>query len=337
MRLISKTLANRFNFYTIIAVYFLILVGGIVRSTGAGMGCPDWPKCFGSYIPPVDATNLPADYEDIYVQSRVKKNQRLATTLTSLGFVDLAEKVSTDPLTFEKTSYNAEKAWIEYVNRLIGVAIGLFVIFNMVTSFACAKRSKLIPLLGVSSFVLVVFQGWVGSLVVSTNLLPGFITFHMILALVLVGLLLVQRFKMIGSHGTVYGRWLVTVLLFLFTLQIIFGTQVREQIDSIHASGIVKSEWISNLGTLFYIHRSYSIVLMVLIGWLMYKNYRERIKNTGLIALGGIVVLEILLGMILAYFAVPAFAQPLHLFLGTVAYGVLFYLFLQSNFKKSVA
>lgn len=328
----SSNIASKINLYTIIAVYFLILVGGIVRSMGAGMGCPDWPKCFGSYIPPTDESALPANYEEVYVESRVKKNQRLSLVLSGLGFEELSQQVASDPTIRNSTSFDVQKAWVEYINRLVGVLIGFLVILNMYFSFRYWREQRLVTVLGIGSFILVVFQGWVGSLVVSTNLLPGFISFHMLLALLLVVLLLWQRHHMSKRSGEqVVGRGPLLALLILFVVQIVLGIQVREEIDMIKHTALGRDEWISRLGVYFYIHRSYSLLLTGLIGYLWYINYKNGIYSQWLVILCATVIVEILLGVVMAYFAVPAFAQPAHLLLATVAFGAIFYLFLNTK------
>ncbi|WP_421869021.1 COX15/CtaA family protein [Marinoscillum sp.] len=331
----NNRLANRINLITIIAVYLLILVGGIVRSMGAGMGCPDWPKCFGSYIPPSDESALPEGYEQVYVDSRLQKNKRLAKTLTTFGFNQLAAKVADDPTIQEVTKFDTTKAWVEYINRLVGVLIGLLIILNLWFSLKYWRIDRRVVLLSALSLVLVLFQGWIGSLVVSTNLLPGFISFHMLLALLLVCLLIGQNFIMdTDKSNLVYGKGILLILFVLFLIQIVLGIQVREEIDWMKSmTEIVRSEWLTEIGTLFYVHRSYSLLIVAIVGWFSYYNWKKGALTTPIKLLIGAIGMEVLLGIVLTYAGMPAFAQPLHLLLASVAFGVIFYLFLCTNLK----
>ncbi|HEX6141065.1 MAG TPA: COX15/CtaA family protein, partial [Candidatus Limnocylindria bacterium] len=39
---------------TVAMTFVLVIVGVVVRSTGSGLGCPEWPTCHGSWVPPFD-------------------------------------------------------------------------------------------------------------------------------------------------------------------------------------------------------------------------------------------------------------------------------------------
>lgn len=341
---------RRISLITVIAVYFLILVGGIVRSTGSGMGCPDWPKCFGSWVPPTSESQLPNNYQEIYSAKRVEKNNRFVVQLESLGFDEKADEIRNDKSILVEQPFNAVKTWIEYVNRLIGVAIGILVILTVWRSLPLFSVDKLIPVLSVFTLVLVVFQGWIGSIVVSTNLLPWMITVHMMLALLIVGLLLFIHHRAYGLKypaviQTNHAKQLFNILLFGLALmigQVVLGTEVREQVDlvAVEFGNMLRGEWIEHLGFEFLIHRSYSLLILGVHILFFVKVFQNATRKGGVYKWSQLLVLvllvEIVSGVGMAYFAIPAFLQPIHLLFGSLIIGIQFVLLLQLNRQKNL-
>ncbi|MGV3586844.1 MAG: COX15/CtaA family protein [Adhaeribacter sp.] len=334
---------------TIASVYFLILVVGIVRSTGSGMGCPDWPKCFGSWVPPTSIEQLPDNYLEVYRDKRIQKNQKVAGYLSKLGFEEVATQLLQHPTAYLETEFNAQKTWIEYLNRVVGVLIGILIILTLLFSFSYYRKDKAIVYLSFISLLLVIFQGWLGSLVVSTNLLPVMITIHMALALVMVAVLIYavarSQFQVLQQRMFFFSRkiylllWLVIIITFGQTL---LGTQVREMIDLIafNFNYLNREQWIGQLDISFYIHRSFSWVLLLVNLYLTFLLFRlkDGLINKLLISLLVLLGVEILIGVIMANWAIPAFLQPLHLVIATLIFGVQFYLLIiygyATRFKK---
>lgn len=348
----NKTiLFRKLSIVTLVAIYLLILVGGIVRSTGSGMGCPDWPKCFGSWVPPTAADQLPSDYKEIYAQKRMKKNERFAGYLQAFGFNRLAEEIVSEPgiaAEAESADFNAVKTWTEYVNRLIGAMIGLLVIATFVASLIYWKQDKVIVYTSLAAVIAIGFQGWIGSVVVSTNLLPWMITVHMLMALVIVCMLTYlvvrseadeNRFGTTNAGSRTINVTLI-ILLLLTLIQIVLGTQVRESVNEVAETNQFQNRqlWIDQLGWVFYIHRSFSLIVLAGHAFLAYKLYQIRsgyrnVSAWGMVLLA-IIGLEIVSGVVMAYFSIPKFAQPIHLLLASVAFGVQFLLILNLNRRR---
>lgn len=333
---------------TVIAVYLLILVGGVVRSTGSGMGCPDWPKCFGSWVPPTSVDQLPENYQEIYSNKRVEKNERFVAMLQTLGFNKKAEEIKNDKSILIEQEFNPTKTWIEYVNRLLGAIIGLLIIGTFFYSLPLWSLDRSLVILSLFNIVLVIFQGWIGSIVVSTNLLHWMITVHMVLALLLVCLLLYVHYRTYKlaypvQVKTERPRWLYLLLMIAFVLtniQVVLGTQVREQVDIVAAQfgNLFRSEWVGHLGESFLIHRSFSILLLVVHIVFIYNIYKYSFRRSNIFSWSQVLiltmVLEIITGVGLSYFALPAFLQPIHLFVGALVIGLQFVILLLLNDQK---
>lgn len=338
----------KYNFYTIVILFLVILAGGIVRSSGAGMGCPDWPKCFDHYIPPTDISQLPADYQEKYVNQRLAKNMKFAKMLDKMGYADLADKVRHDESIKVPEEFNVTKTYTEYVNRLVGALAGIFVLLTFITSFFYAKSHSRITILSFVNLLLLGFQAWLGSIVVSTNLLAWTITVHMIVAVLILAvaiytyhyarslsdksILSEQRFGLIKL--VVFGALLLSIA------QIIIGTELRETVDAIIQQYplIARSEWLSHTGQIYLNHKLLAVsivVVNVLIFLLIKKAHvgQEQLKY----AMFGLflVALQYLLGVVLNFFAMPPAAQALHMVLATLMFGAQYYLFLMLR-KASV-
>lgn len=330
-----KTLGafHRLSLSTLIAVYLLILVGGVVRSTGSGMGCPDWPKCFGNWVPPTDVSELPPDYKEVYANYRHEKNVKFARYLRMLGMGATADQLLSDESVLVEADFNPTKTWIEYFNRITGVIIGFLIILVFVSSLKFWNSRRAITIVSFLTLVLVIFQGWIGSFVVSSNLTPWTITVHMFLALVLVAMLVylvhVSAPLKIRTHSAT-GFWWMMACMAVLLVQILLGTQVREAVDQV--SGVAeRDEWIAGIGRTFTIHRSFSwIVVLLHVGLVL--TLRKTAASKGLqLTLILLIAGTILSGVGMAWFAVPAFLQPVHLLLATACFGIQFLFLLKLN------
>ncbi len=287
---------------TVAAVYLLIAVGGVVRATGSGMGCPDWPRCFGQWVPPTDVTQLPADYQTRYAIP---------------GHVPV---------------FNAFKTWTEYLNRLLGVLIGLLIFGTLLVSLVYWRTNRKLVWASLAAFILVAFQGWLGARVVASVLTPWVISVHMLVALVIVSLLLyvVSWPRIQGTAIPAYDRFrlafMVCILMALTAVQFLLGIFLRQEVDALalQMGDAQRSQWL-DAATTFITHRGNTWMFLIVTSLLFVTIYKLNLIKTrvwkGALAISSLLLANILVGVILYYAGFPAWAQPLHLLLGTLLVG----------------
>jgi cytochrome c oxidase assembly protein subunit 15 len=256
------------------------------------------------------------------------------------GMDKTADQLLSDESIREERPFNAVNTWIEYINRLVGALIGLFILLTVLFAIPYLKKDRKIFFTALSALVLVIFQGWIGSIVVSTNLVPWMVTVHMLIAIIIVAFLvyLVHRSRRSWSEPYQVRSGMrqplvfyVGVAIVLTLIQIILGTQVREEVDLAAATlgQDLRSSWISQLGLVFAVHRSFSWLLFFLNGYLFYVLFKQKIRLKLMTVISLFIVMSSITGMVMNYAGIPAAAQPVHLLLGTAIIGLQFFLFLQ--------
>jgi heme a synthase len=305
--LIDMKTFKQLLFWAIFGTYLVILAGAVVRGTGSGLGCPDWPRCFGQWAPPTDISELPANYKELY-------------------------KISGQTI----ADFDPFKTWIEYTNRLLGALLGFVMIILFGFSFPMRKYERSIPWYCGGLLLLIIVQGGVGAMVVSSHLKPFIITIHMFLALLLLfGLLYLRKYcrdltdtsivQKSDKNALQLSRWLVYLTFF----QVLMGTQVRQAVDSLirDTQQATSATVVDLLGTIFYVHRTFSLVIVVLFLYLLFYFQRKQFSSSAffltllafLSTMGNVVT-----GITLNYFSFPASAQPPHLFFGVLTLGLLY-------------
>lgn len=338
----SETRFIRLNLITIVVTLLLILAGGIVRSTGSGMGCPDWPKCFDQYVPPTSVSQLPANYKEKYVAERVAKNERFAKTLDRMGKGHLADSIRHDESILQPETFNAGKTWTEYINRLMGAITGFLLLGLAVFSFTYKGKANRIIILSFLNLIIVGFQAWLGSIVVSTNLMPWIVTVHMLLALVILGILVYTynyTHQLHKEATIIMGKlgWLKILTIgsvALSVIQIVIGTEVREAIDAISKAMLYngRHSWVSKVGDLFSYHRDLAMLVLI-VNIIIYKIVKDKFNGKTIAlrvgsSIGIVLIIQIVTGLLLSNFALPPYAQALHILFSTLLFSLQYYLYL---------
>ncbi len=322
---------------SLVLVYLVIAAGAIVRATGSGMGCPDWPKCFGYYIPPTDASQLAWQADHFYDKGQVIiLDEALRVAKKDFSTSKTYSATHWEPYTKHAYAlFNPWHTWIEFINRLFGALAGLATLVLAVASFGYWKQKKIITVLSVLTVFAMGFQAWLGATVVYSVLAPAKITIHMVMALIIVAMLLflIQKTKEGEQHlrfrKPIYR--LLVLAVFISLVQIVLGTQVRQfvdhQIDLVGESA--KKLWLQDPTVTFYIHRSFSILVVVLNAFVAYKIINNAMGYQKIKWVLGLILLEIVSGMAMNYLDFPFSSQPVHLILATLLFGTQFYLVLE--------
>ena len=280
--------------------YALVAVGGLVRATGSGLGCPDWPKCFGTWVPPTDVSQLPPEF---------------------------------DPALFSVVN-----TWIEYLNRLFGVLVGLFIVATAVVAVVKYRRAPRILWPTVIAMLLTGFEGWLGSVVVKLHLAGWIVTVHLVVALIIVSLLLYATVCAFFDDGRpladipAYRQRLARnglVVGGLALVQISLGALVRGRIDDAHELNafLERSEWLTTVGWIDIAHRQLAVVVFFACGFLLFTLRAVRSSSPQLFRVALVTTLiagaQIITGLVLAYLQLPPPAQVIHLVLGSLLLGAL--------------
>ena len=316
-----KTGVQKLALLSIVLLIVLIFAGAVVRVTGSGLGCPDWPTCWGEFIPPTSIEQV----DESYLEKKLPR------------FKKSAERFGRDPdeITVERLleEYDPVQTWIEFTNRLLALPV---LLANFLLMIACL-RSRIMPKLGVCAFALVIISALTGIVVVASGLRSGVVTIHMALAFLQLFVLTYLYWAGVrpGSLRTQIAgpsRPQVMILLSCVMIEWAMGSQIREVTDRLMMEqGIAsRGSWIDEISEslIYLIHRSFSWSILIAALWLGYKSrWKGKIPRLVL----GLVFALMLMGLILSSSGIHAVVQVLHVGVAGGLVAAVYYWWLASK------
>ncbi|NND65000.1 MAG: COX15/CtaA family protein [Gammaproteobacteria bacterium] len=182
-----------FSLVTLVFAFGVVVLGAYVRLTDAGLGCPDWPVCFGELFAPLTDAEQQA-----------------------------ASKA------FPGVEVDATKAWREMVHRYAAAILGILILILALLSFFQGARTVGAVITSWLLVAAVIFQAWLGKLTVDYLLQPQIVVGHLMGGLMILALLrwltLQVNPDVAQPSGLIGGwRWLATIGVLVLAGQLFLG------------------------------------------------------------------------------------------------------------------
>ncbi len=304
--------------FTTVLTFLLIMFGAFVRLSDAGLGCPDWPGCYGKMTPAHAAAEIAAAVQ--------------------------AQGGTHGPVSIPK-------AWKEMLHRYVAMFLGFLIIGIVLMAWRNRRELNQSPVLATVLFFTVCLQGAFGAWTVTLLLKPAIVTGHLIGGMTLLGLLawlwLRQTRQASGQYGGTafpsHPRWifpLARLSLLAVIIQIILGGWVSTNYAAVVCSdfpGCQGTLWpamefkqafhivrelgetpdgeilnMASLTAIHWVHRMGAAVLTAILSVLVFALWLNSATKRLAITLAGVLILQIAIGIGNVLFQLPLWLAVAH-------------------------
>jgi len=303
---------------TLLLLYILVLLGGFVRISESGDDCPDWPKCYGSWIPPISIEDIPDEF--------IEDGETA---------IDLQKKV-----------YGS---WIEYFNRLAGVVLGFSMLYTFFKSFYVFKKDKMLFYGSLISLCLIIISGWIGGQIATSidgkNIIyQNSVSIHLYIAfLTIISLVYTTNRGFIAIFPNIeeksnYSSYASILLFLIFILNIFLvfsGSFIRTFLDdallSKYSYFVRMEKYVNETGLVKFIHPilGFSMLTCSAILWNHIMNFSKSSGSVKLVTklILYAICLQILMGESLRFNMIHESFRLYHLWLSSAILGLIVFVF----------